>query len=322
MQRIIPNAGWGFVVMLLTTTVLLAACSPATQTDPATTLTVDSTGDQAATPGSAGAAPGDTEHQAEARVLPADAVVINMDIANRTTNLTREDLRVSQGDTVGIFFTSDEAGEIHLHGYDLTAEVSPEHAADIVFEARIAGAFGINFHVFAQEDGTGQKSMGNGDHGGQHPMEPEEGFESEVPIKVEIRTIPNSMWGADVHIDTEGLRWAPELVDQEPTAGTGHAHIYVDGEKISLVFSDSYQLQDLEPGDREIKVSLNANNHQPYHWNGQPVEHTIMFHVESGDHAGHDSDGSQNDDHGSGHDSDRDREIVAEVHLGNLEVYP
>ncbi len=244
-----------------------------------------------------------------------DGVVINLPIVNRDTTLTRDDLRVSQGDTVRLVFEADEEGEIHLHGYDLTAEVSPGHPGELVFEATNAGAFGLNFHVFAAAE-TGDA---DDHHGDTAPAL----VASETPVSVAIAAEPDAQGGVDVFIATDGFRFAPELVDQAHTPGAGHAHIYLDGVKLGRVFEKQYHIADVAPGAHEIRVSLNTNDHGDLTFNGEKVEHTVSVTVpdvgQSGEtgQAAHSHDG-----HGHSHGSPGEREIIAEVHLGNLEVYP
>ena len=244
-----------------------------------------------------------------------DAVVINLPIAGRSTTATRNDLRVSQGDTVQLVFESDEEGEIHLHGYNLTAEVAPGHPGELVFEASTAGAFALNFHVFAADSAKAADDH----HGANAP----ELVASETPVSVAITAEPDANGGADVHIATEGFRFAPELVDQAHTAGAGHAHIYVDGVKLGRVFENEYHIEEMSPGDHEIRVSLNTNDHGELTYNGQSVESTVTVTIpDVGQGHGDNQSGQNQDDHGHSHGTPGEREIVAEVHLGNLEVYP
>ena len=247
------------------------------------------------------------------------AKVINLPIANRSTALTRADLRATQGETVRLTVTADEPGEIHLHGYDLTADVAPDHPGELVFEATTAGAFAINFHVFAAGDMTGSGS----DH---HATTPKT-VVSESPISVAITAEPDADGGVDVQIATEGFRFAPEAVDQPHTPGTGHAHIYLDGEKLGRVFESDYHIPDVPPGEHEIMVSLNTNDHSELVFDGKNLEDTFTVVVPDVGQ-GHGSAGKSEDDQnghggdGHSHDASADREIIAEVHLGNLEVYP
>ena len=116
-------------------------------------------------------------------------------------------------------------------------------------------------------------------------------------------------------------------MDQPHTDGAGHAHIYVDGVKLGRVFENEYHIENLPPGEHEIRVSLNSNNHRELTYDGKKVEDTAIVTVPDVGQ-GHDGGKSQesSDGHGHSHDHDRSasdgREVVAEVHLGNLEVYP
>ena len=249
---------------------------------------------------------------------PGGEVVINLPIADRDTTLTRDDLRVSQGDRVKLMIESDEDGEVHLHGYDLTADVSPGQPGELVFEASTAGAFALNFHVFA-EAGPAD------DH---HLADMPTLVASETPISVAITAEPDAHGGVDVLISTEGFRFAPELVDQAHTPGAGHAHIYADGVKLGRVFENKYHIEPLAPGDHEIRVSLNTNDHSELTYAGKKIESTLMVNVpdvgqsDTTGQAAHSHDGHGHDGHGHTHGTPNEHEIIAEVHLGNLEVYP
>ena len=234
-----------------------------------------------------------------------DGVPIVMAISERSTTLTREDLQVKQGDTVSFTFTADEAGEVHLHGYNLTAPVSPGQPSILNFGASTAGAFAINFHVF-----------------GEDPLHSDaKTVLSDMPVSVAITAEADADGGVDVGIATEGFRFAPESVDQTHTPGAGHAHIYVDGEKLGRVFDTPYRIDQLPPGEHEIKVSLNTNDHSDLVFNGARVEAATTVNVPDVGQ-GHDSGSAHDQGHTHGDQGTAEREVVAEVHLGNLEVHP
>ena len=311
-------AHWLALSIAIIALALLAACGAASESSPAPSGAAS----ESSATGSTESAAGQAEHQTATGSATADARVIDLAIANRDTDLTRKDLRVSQGDTVRLTFTADEPGEIHLHGYDLTAVVSPDQPGELVFDATTAGAFAINFHVFAEEGMETGDSGGDSHHG---PGVPDQ-VVSEMPISVSISAEPDARGGVDVHIATEGFRFAEELVDQAHTPGAGHAHIYVDGVKLGRVFEPQYHIPNLAPGEHEIRVSLNTNDHSELVYDGAKVESTITVTVpnvgqEAGEgdkrHGPDDQDGGH-----EGHDHGSEVEILAEVHLGNLEVYP
>ena len=313
------------LAIALTALLTTLACGSAVEPDPPTTsapVAEQAMTEQAMTEQGndhhAGAAPPghdtDTGSSTESQA-PTDAVVINLPIVNRDTTLTRDDLRVSQGDNVSINFTADEPGEIHLHGYDLTASVSPGSAGELNFVAVTAGAFAINFHVFASD--SAENVQVNTDH--HHASDAPSEVVSELPVSLTVTAEADADGGIDVRIATEGFRFAPELVDQAHTPGSGHAHVYLDGEKLGRVFEPDYHIAAAPPGEREVRVSLNTNDHSELVYGGKRVEATVLVTVpdvgQGRSEHGHGEHGHGEHDHGA-------RAILDEVHLGNLEVYP
>ncbi len=55
-------------------------------------------------------------------------------------------LRVTQGETVTLRWTSDEAMSVHLHGYDIEEQVKPDAPAVFTFKAHATGRFPIAAH--------------------------------------------------------------------------------------------------------------------------------------------------------------------------------
>ena len=53
---------------------------------------------------------------------------------------------VAVGRQVTLVVTSDVADEVHVHGYDLTAELSPGQPAELTFDATIPGVFEVELH--------------------------------------------------------------------------------------------------------------------------------------------------------------------------------
>lgn len=76
-------------------------------------------------------------------------------------------------------------------------------------------------------------------------------------------------WNTDITVSAEHY-------GGEHVVGEGHAHVYVDGEKIAgLKNSEDYVVENLEAGEREIVISLQMNDHEPYE-----VSETFMAIVE------------------------------------------
>jgi hypothetical protein len=69
-------------------------------------------------------------------------------IKERKVEAAASVIRVSQGDPVEIVLTSDEAAELHLHGYDLKLSLAPNVPGTMRFTAKIAGRFPLEAHRF------------------------------------------------------------------------------------------------------------------------------------------------------------------------------
>ena len=82
-----------------------------------------------------------------------------------------------------------------------------------------------------------------------------------------------------MEVQVTNFRFAPERVNTASTGNEGHGHLYIDGQKITRLYSDWYYLGMLEPGIRKIRVSLHGNNHEALAVEGQRVEQTITVQV-------------------------------------------
>ena len=56
-------------------------------------------------------------------------------------------VRVTQGEVVELRWTSDEATEVHLHGYNAGADLRAEGETVLPFEAKFGGRFALEAHV-------------------------------------------------------------------------------------------------------------------------------------------------------------------------------
>lgn len=109
------------------------------------------------------------------------------------------------------------------------------------------------------------------------PSHDTDAVESEVPISVSLMTDVEDDGGVNLHIMTDGWSWSTGGAAYVP--GEGHAHIYVDGELLRMVYEPVNHLAGLAPGERQIRVALSANNHADLTYNGEPVEATAMVTV-------------------------------------------
>ena len=122
-----------------------------------------------------------------------------------------------------------------------------------------------------QPDGAGAMSAAD-DHAHAQVVETSD---MSVGVTAEVDPID----GINVHISPTGFSFAPERVNQADIDGEGHAHIYVDGEKVSRVYGERFHLKGVGPGEHEIRVTLNANSHGEYAVDGQPVQAVTQISV-------------------------------------------
>lgn len=83
-------------------------------------------------------------------------------------------------------------------------------------------------------------------------------------MTVKTRVVADAMKGYNLFVRTTGFRWAPEHASGKHRQGEGHAHLYIDGVKLTRLYGRAYYLAELTPGRHVIRVSLNGNDHGEY----------------------------------------------------------
>ncbi len=209
---------------------------------------------------------------------------LTFDLTISDRSLDTDAVRVKHNDIVTLNFNTDERGSVHLHGYDIEDEASLGEAATIAFTADATGRFRITFHPGGASSGGHSEGGGHGTEQGTTSSMSHGPVESNVPIGVALTAEVEDGGGVNVHVMTEGWRWAPENVNGANADGEGHAHIYVDGEKVGRTYGPRYYLGSLEPGERHIRVTLNANAHNDLLVGGEPVEAMTMVTVPESGH--------------------------------------
>lgn len=88
------------------------------------------------------------QEAAESLLNPAvkrfDLVIGNRHLEDRAGEL----IEVLEGDEVILNITLDETGEFHLHGYDISADLTANTPQEIKFRADTAGRFEFEIHEF------------------------------------------------------------------------------------------------------------------------------------------------------------------------------
>ncbi len=167
---------------------------------------------------------------------------------------------IAPGATVPMSLTFERAGEIAVEATALAAADAP----------------GAESHMHHQHTAG---SAGGGEHLHAHDELVEVPDGAEVPT-VMVHLSPDPGGGWNLHLMTEHFTFAPERVNGDHVVGEGHAHLYVDGNKLARLYGPWFHIPALPSGDRTLSVSLNANDHRTYGHNGQPVEAAVSVTVE------------------------------------------
>ena len=71
---------------------------------------------------------------------------VDLVIEHGKVNIKDKTIRVAQGDVVELCWSSDVKQTLHLHGYDIEAEVSPDSPFTMRFDAYATGRFPVEVH--------------------------------------------------------------------------------------------------------------------------------------------------------------------------------
>lgn len=89
-----------------------------------------------------------------------------------------------------------------------------------------------------------------------------------------ISVTPDPASGYNLHLMTENFTFAPEHASQDHVPGEGHAHVYVNGEKIGRLYGGWMHLSAL-PADALVEVTLNTNDHRMLAVDNQPLKAAV-----------------------------------------------
>lgn len=139
---------------VLAAALLVAACgdddtTTATAADPAVEETTTTTSTTEGTDGHGhdeGAQDGEPEDLPADSPIPAgaDQVIEVAVTGDAVENGGRHE--VSVGDTVALVITSDVDDEIHVHGYELYADIGPSGPVTVLIEATMPGVWEVELH--------------------------------------------------------------------------------------------------------------------------------------------------------------------------------
>lgn len=103
-----------------------------------------------------------------------------------------------------------------------------------------------------------------------------------TPPSLKLEILPNMMMKGQysMHLILHNFRFTPEFVNGDPVFGEGHAHLYIDGVFISIIYGPWIYIPTLKPGKHKIYVTLNYNNHDEYTVAGKTIGAESLVDVE------------------------------------------
>ena len=118
------------------------------------------------------------------------------------------------------------------------------------------------------------RSGGHSDHGSHsHGMLAIPAGQPVPELTVDI--FPDPVAGWNLQVQTANWEFAPAAVNTPSNLTEGHGHLYINGEKVTRLYSEWYHLPSLPPGEHVLTVGLNANGHEMLMHDGEPIEASV-----------------------------------------------
>ena len=126
------------------------------------------------------------------------------------------------------------------------------------------------------------------DHGSDHHAKTDHGHdhgkmivlpEGDTAPTMKIALHPDAVAGWNLEVITTNFSFAPQNVNQVPIVGEGHAHVYVNGEKLARIYAPWMHIGSLPAGQTTVTVSLNANDHSPLSVGDKPLSADVTIQV-------------------------------------------
>ncbi|WP_119394451.1 hypothetical protein [Salinibius halmophilus] len=94
---------------------------------------------------------------------------------------------------------------------------------------------------------------------------------------VAISLLPDAKQGWNLTLQLTNFTFTPQQVNQNDQANIGHAHLYINGEKVARLYSRFYHIAQLPEAGAQIRVTLNSNNHATWLNNGDEISATVTL---------------------------------------------
>ena len=124
--------------------------------------------------------------------------------------------------------------------------------------------------------GNMSNSSGHGDVNASQASPPSVMIEK---ITVDPKTVNSSSETHVVEIKVSNFTFTPMNTGMDHVDGEGHAHIYLNGEKLGRLYTTAFDVSGLTPGNHTLMITLNSNNHGNYVIDGEQVKVEVILTV-------------------------------------------
>lgn len=93
--------------------------------------------------------------------------------------------------------------------------------------------------------------------------------------------------GYNLEVEVTDFVISGEGVDGEHVPGEGYVVVSIDDTYHNRLYGDWLHIPALEPGTHTITASLFTYDHNPYHWDGEPIETSVTVEVSDHDDSDH-----------------------------------
>lgn len=100
-----------------------------------------------------------------------------------------------------------------------------------------------------------------------------------------VRVFPDRMDGFNVFLETRDFLFTPQDAGAEAVPNQGHAHLYINGQKIARMYAPWHHLPaaSLRKGINRLEVEFSSNDHSVWSVAGQPVGADVLIDTEDTD---------------------------------------
>ena len=102
-------------------------------------------------------------------------------------------------------------------------------------------------------------------------------YKNPPSVKIRLERDAHIKAALNLFLDLKNFRFAPEEVNKSSRINEGHAHLYLNGEKLTRLYSASYFMDKLPKGNFEIRVTLNTNTHEDLIYKGKLVQDSVVI---------------------------------------------